>query len=100
MLLGLALVHLSQRNPNYQGCVDAPPGKAAKDILNALSYAPTHESYSSSSQEEFRSCSSLSSRSSGASWGTSNTGGSLSPKMPCNVLPRIPQAWFLPQPPF
>ncbi len=81
----------------FQGCVDQPPGRAAKDILNALSYAPTHESYSSSSQEEFKSSSSLSSsRSSGASWGASSAGGggggSLSPKMSCQVLPCIPQS--------
>ena len=34
----------------FVGCVDAPrvpPGQAARDILHAMSYAPTHESFSS-----------------------------------------------------
>lgn len=34
----------------FVGCVDAPrvpPGQAARDILHALSFAPTHESFSS-----------------------------------------------------
>jgi hypothetical protein len=32
----------------FKGCVDSvpEPGRAARDILNALSYAPTHESFS------------------------------------------------------
>lgn len=34
----------------FVGCIDAPrvpPGQAARDILHALSFAPTHESFSS-----------------------------------------------------
>lgn len=78
----------------FQGCVEnppAPPGRAARDILNALSYAPTHERYSSSQEEVFKSSqgSLSSSRSSGASWASS--AGSMSPKF-SNVLPCIPQS--------
>lgn len=78
----------------FQGCVETPPpppGRAARDILNALSYAPTHERYSSSQEEVFKSSqgSLSSSRSSGASWASS--AGSMSPKF-SNVLPCIPQS--------
>ncbi|XP_059084323.1 serine/threonine-protein kinase 10-like isoform X3 [Tigriopus californicus] len=75
----------------FQGCIESPPlppGKAARDILNALSFAPTHESYS---MDELKSsqCSLASSKSSGASWASSP--GSLSPRY-SNVLPCIPQS--------
>ena len=38
----------------FQGCVETPsplPGRAARDILHALSYAPTHESFSAQTQQ-------------------------------------------------
>ena len=38
----------------FMGCVDAPrapPGRAARDILNAMSYAPTQDSFSSQSSD-------------------------------------------------
>lgn len=75
----------------FQGCIESPPlppGKAARDILNAMSFAPTHESYS---MDELKSsqCSLASSKSSGASWASSP--GSLSPRY-SNVLPCIPQS--------
>ena len=40
----------------FQGCVETPsplPGRAAHDILHALSYAPTHESFSAETQQSF-----------------------------------------------
>jgi len=69
----------------FIGCVDKPPeppGRAARDILHALSYAPTSSSQGSLS----------SSRSSGgasSSWASS--AGSVSPKY-SHVLPCIPQS--------
>ena len=39
----------------FQGCVETPsplPGRAARDILHALSYAPTHESFSIETQQK------------------------------------------------
>ncbi len=66
----------------FQGCVEpppAPPGRAARDILHALSYAPTHDRFSS--QGSLSSCSS--------SWASS--AGSVSPKFSV-VLPCIPQS--------
>ncbi len=66
----------------FQGCVEpppAPPGRAARDILHALSYAPT----SHSSQGSLSSCCS-------SSWASSSAG-SVSPKF-SSVLPCIPQS--------
>lgn len=57
----------------FHGCVDPPPGRAARDILHALSFAPT-----SSSECCYES-----------SQGSLASSGSLSPHM---LLPSIPQS--------
>lgn len=77
----------------FRGCLDTPPpppGRAAKDILNALTFTPSQSS-------RYSSQGSISSRSSGASWASSSPAGSTSPNSNTNkylvgLLPSIPQS--------
>jgi hypothetical protein len=81
----------------FKGCVDpapAPPGRAARDILNALSFAPTQDSFSPETQrlaldEETAAASEWAKHQQKQQPQPSRSSWSYSPKLPC--IPQSPK---------
>lgn len=78
----------------FKGCVEPQPGRAARDILNALSFAPTQDSFSAETRrlaldEETAAAAEWSKIQQPATQQPSRSSWSYSPKLPC--IPQSPK---------